>query len=103
MMRQRLTLQQESRVADGGGGADLNWVDEKVLWAALKPLSGRETVQGEKLTVAATHRIVLRHDPAVTAEKRFLFGARIFNIRHVRSLDERGRFMEALAEEGVAV
>jgi SPP1 family predicted phage head-tail adaptor len=103
MMRQRLILQQESRVADTGGGAVLSWADVKTLWASVTPLTGRENMQGERPTAAATHRIVTRHDTAITPEKRFLFGARVFNIRHVRSYAEQGRFMEILAEEGVAV
>lgn len=102
-MRNVLSLQQESRVADTGGGAALSWTTIATLWASVEPLRGSETVQAEKLTGVITHKIIVRDEITITAAMRFLWGSRIFNIRSIRNVGERGRFLEILAEEGVAL
>lgn len=101
-MRQRLALQQEVRTADTGGGASLSWSTIKTIWAEVMPVSAREDMQGEKLSGRTTHKIITRYDSGITTDMRLLLGARIFNIRGVRNVEERGRFLEIIAEEGVA-
>jgi SPP1 family predicted phage head-tail adaptor len=103
-LRQRLVLQQESRVADTGGGASLSWTSVATLWAEVTPLSGKENIQGEKVSGVLTHKIRVRYHASITVSPatRFLWGARVFNIRAVRNIEERGRILEILAEEGVA-
>lgn len=103
VMRVRLTLQQESLAPDTGGGNSLSWSNIGIYWAELAPLSGREDVQGEKLTGRLTHRISMRAEVAVTTAMRFLYGVRTFNIRSVKNVEERGRFLDILAEEGAAI
>jgi SPP1 family predicted phage head-tail adaptor len=102
LFRQRLYLQQENNVADTGGGAVLGWTTLKVVWAEVEPLQGRENGQAGKLTGSATHRIRMRYDSSITSAMRFVWGARVFNIRSMRNMIERNRMLEIIAEEGVA-
>lgn len=101
-MRMLLTLQQEVRNPDTGGGAALSWGDVAILWAEVRPFSGHEDMQGEKVTGRLTHKIRLRTHDAITTAMRFAAGNRVFNIRSVRNVEERGNWVEVLAEEGVA-
>lgn len=100
-MRARVTLQEESRVADGAGGSTLSWQDVATLWAAIIPLPEKEQLQAEKLTARAPYKMTLRYDARIDTAKRFLWGARILNIRSVRDADARQHILEIIAEEGV--
>lgn len=102
-MRQRVTLQQESRTPDTAGGASLSWVDVATLWAEVTPFPGSEALQAQKLTGSALYRVVLRYKDAVTADMRLVFKGRVLNIRSLRNVGERDRRLEIMAEEGVAV
>lgn len=103
--RSRVTLQRESRVADGGGGFANVWTDlaaSPTVWARIDPLRGREVLQALKLQSPVTHRVTLRYRADVTAGMRLTVAGRAFNIRAAINLDERGRWLELLCEEGVA-
>jgi len=101
-MRHVLSLQQETRTPDTAGGAALGWTTVATLWASVEPLRGTEDTLAEKLTGVITHKILVRDEATITAAMRFLWGSRIFNIRSIKNIEECGRFLEILAEEGVA-
>jgi SPP1 family predicted phage head-tail adaptor len=100
--RERISLQQEVRLGDGGGGVLLNWEEVAELWAAVEPLSGRETIQGEKVTALQTYRVRFRCEEYVRTSMRIVWQERVLNIRNIRHVDARGRLLEIIAEEGVA-
>jgi SPP1 family predicted phage head-tail adaptor len=100
--RHTLTLQQESRAADTGGGVVLTWVNLRDVWARVEPISGRETIQAGNVVGVVTHRITTRYDSAIAPSLRFAWGARVLNIRSVKNVDAHNRFMVIMAEEGVA-
>ncbi|MFZ5834021.1 MAG: phage head closure protein [Pseudomonadota bacterium] len=101
-LRQRVTLQRRSDVADTGGGSTLIWSDVAQLWAKVTPLQGGENVQAMRLQPVQEYRVELRHRADVTPAERFLFGARVLNIRSVINVNERGAWLECRCEEGVA-
>jgi len=101
-LRHRVSLQQSTLTADGGGGATLAWTTVATVWAAIQPLKGRERQRAEQIESPLTHRVTIRHRDGVTAAMRVLFGARVFNIRAVINPDERDRRLDLLCEEGVA-
>jgi SPP1 family predicted phage head-tail adaptor len=104
-LRHRITIQEESRAADSGGGYTNTWTNlatDPTVWAAIEPLRGREFLQARQLHDAVTHRVTIRHRSDVTAGMRLLRGSRAFNIRSVIDKDERGRWLELMCEEGVA-
>ena len=47
----RMVLEGPARIADGAGGFTLSWAVRGVIWAALRPGSGREAA-GEEVLVA---------------------------------------------------
>lgn len=101
-LRHGIRVQSVSSTTDTGGGRVPVWIDYALTHASITPVSGREQISGGKVQASMTHRITLRWIPGVTAKMRVLFGTRVFNVRAVRNLDERNRWLELLCEEGVA-
>ena len=48
-LRDEIVLEQQIRTATAGGGATLSWFPLGPLWAAIRPLSGRETVIADQI------------------------------------------------------
>jgi len=101
-LRHQVVIQAEAPTADGGGGSTLAWTDVATAWARIEPLSGTERLHAGQLEDGVTHRITLRHRTGLTAKHRFKFGTRTFNVRAVIDRDERRRWLDVMAEEGVA-
>lgn len=104
-LRHRLTLEAARGVADGGGGRADPWANPLTvasLWGKVEPLTGNERLHAMQIQDRVSHRIVIRHRAGVTPAMRIVFGDRVFNIRAVINVEERGRFLELLCEEGVA-
>ncbi len=101
-LRHSIRVQSLVETVDAGGGRTRAWVDYFLTHAAITPMSGRELRAGGQMQAPMTHRLTLRWAPGLTAKMRVLFGTRVFNVRAVRNLDERNRWVELLCEEGVA-
>ena len=104
-LRDRISLQTETLVDQAGGSKTKTWATTATVWAQIKPLRGGELYHAQQLSARVTHRIVIRRrtDVTPTAKMRVLFGTRVFNIHSVINRDERNRWIELMAEEGVAV
>ncbi|WP_020086400.1 phage head closure protein [Hyphomicrobium zavarzinii] len=100
-MRHRLSLQAPVATADGGGGATRVWSLVAEVWGALKPASGTESFEADRMSARVSHEIWIRHRAGVVPEMRFALGTRIFEIRAVIDVGERHRFMRCLVEEHV--
>lgn len=98
-LRTRLTLEAPSRAADGGGGAVTSWTMIAEVWAAVRPTSGAERFELDRVEGKVTHEIVIRHRGDVVPEMRLRAGTRIFDIRAVFDPDARRRWLKCLAEE----
>ncbi len=103
MLRHRVQLQRQQRTPDGIGGFDIEWTTYATVSAYIAPLSGTETVVAMQIQDSTTHRLYIRYRAEILPEDRVLFGERTFNIRSVLNLEERNRFIEMRAEEGVAL
>jgi SPP1 family predicted phage head-tail adaptor len=98
-LRRRVVLEREQRSADGGGGASVGWQVVATVWAAVKPLSGREKDRYQSLEASLSHRITLRYRAGVSPDMRLRMGARLFDIRAVFSPDERRQWLICLCRE----
>lgn len=104
-LRERVTIQQESRAADGGGGAALTWAaitGGTDIAARVEPLSGRESLHAMAMEAQVSHRVTIRYLAGIVAGMRVLYGSRALNIRAAINIDERDRFIELACDEGVA-
>jgi SPP1 family predicted phage head-tail adaptor len=98
-LRHRLELQAPVETPDGAGGVTRGWESLGQVWAAIEPVSMNDVVAADKRLGRITHRIVIRRRSEIVTTHRFVLGQRIFVLLSVREADERGRFLECLAEE----
>ncbi len=102
MLRHSITIEERGGTPDAGGGMAVSWSTYATAQANVKPLSGSEALRAHHLEGRVTHRIVLRYRSGVTTDMRVLYDGRYFNIRAAINVEERGRWLEIHAEEGVA-
>jgi len=100
-MRERITIQSETASADGQGGSTSGWTTFSTVWARVQPLRGREQREALQVQDEQVYQVTVRYLAGVTPKMRILWGARTLNIRSVVNADERKRFLEMVAEEGV--
>ena len=98
-LRHRVVLESQTRTPDGGGGAVLAWQPVAELWAAVRPLAGREIVTGEAISSRVTHAVTIRHRDSIGPTMRFRLDDRILAITAVLDVDERRRFLECHCRE----
>lgn len=101
-LRHTVILQRKSGVADTGGGTSQIWSDIAELRAAIVPLTGGETVQAMRVQPVQAYLVRLRYRADITTDDRLLFGQKILNIRSLRNIEQRSRWLECRCEEGVA-
>lgn len=70
-----------------------------LAWAEITPLHGLELIRAQRLEPLATHSVMMRHDPAVTADHRILFDGRYLEIERVLNEMELGETMTLLCKE----
>ena len=101
-LRHTITIQEAVASLTAGGGSAVVWTKVVTVRAAIDPLSGSETLRAMQLQAKISHRITIRYRSGITAAMRILFGARTMNIRAILNPGERNRWLEIMAEEGVA-
>lgn len=100
-MRKRVAIQTATRPRDDYGEPIPSWSTDATVWASIEPLNGRELVSAQQQHAETTHRVRMRFQPGttVTAQKRLLFGSRIFEIISVINHKEKKRMLELLCKE----
>ena len=89
----RLVLQTPVRTPDGGGGWVTDWQDIQVLSAVLREGRGQKQYLADQKTASAELEAVLRYHPEVRTTRRFLFGAQVLEILHVRNIRQQNRWL----------
>lgn len=98
LLNQRVQLQKPVEVRGLTGEATLQWAAEATVWGSVDGLSTRELLQAQQANVIATHKIIIRHYPALTHEWRIMWEGKTLEISSVVSRDHSTR-MEILAKE----
>jgi SPP1 family predicted phage head-tail adaptor len=98
-LRRRMTLEQQTRSPDGGGGVTVTWTPIIDLWAELISLSGAETFAADGPQGRVTHQITIRKRTDVAPAMRMRMGARLFHIEIVTGRDGPDPYLRILAEE----
>ena len=102
-LRHKIAIQSAARASDDGGGFTEPWstITGGDVWAEIEPASSHEVYAAGQLQHRITHKLRLRYLAGVTTAMRVLVGTRPFNIRSIRNVDERGRELLLLCEEGL--
>lgn len=105
-LRQRVTIQSKTQVADGMGGFTETWSAGDDLWAMWTPLRGSERVQGMRIQPNIIVKAVIRFRgnddgaPYYSAEDRVVYKGRTYNITAIMDVDGMGDWLEVMLTEG---
>jgi|TARA_R100000734_G_C3275367_1_gene70294 SPP1 family predicted phage head-tail adaptor len=100
--RHFITLQGQGTTRDSGGGISSGFSTIASVYANVVPKSGKEVYKRGKLVGSVTHEITIRYRTDITNASRISFNNKLFNIRSIINIDERGRYLKLMCEEGVA-
>ena len=98
-LKKRVTLQYQTKVADGMGGFTVSWVDAATVWSAIWPVSASETIQAAMTTMTITHRIRIRYRAGLRASWRVSWGGKYFNIVSIINPNMSNRWLDILVKE----
>jgi head-tail adaptor len=106
---QRIAIDREDRVSDGGGGSSVTWTEVAKVWAAVWPVGAREQVVADQLHGASLYRVRIRNAPsgapAVETSYRLRWltnGGIVLNVRGGLDGGRRQAHRELICEAGVA-
>lgn len=102
-LRHTISIQRETRTADGMGGSSITWAQIAAPRAFIRPMSGGERFQAMRIEANVTHRIYIRYRSDITTSDRIVYQGRVMQIRALINLEERNRWIEIYADEGQAV
>ena len=101
-LRQTISIERRSDIADGGGGFTSSKTTIATMRAVVRPKSLREKVQAEQLEALSSYNIIVRYNAtsaAILHDDTVKYGTKSMNIIGVRNIDERNRFIEIEAVE----
>jgi SPP1 family predicted phage head-tail adaptor len=101
LLRHRVELQSRTLTADGFGQPVETWATYATVSASVSPLRGRERFAAMQVAAETTHRIVMRGRSGIKAEDRVFYDGRVFDIRAIMDMDERGIMLELLCTEEI--
>lgn len=104
---QRVELQSPVRTDNGQGGNDISWQVEATVWAKVRPMSGGERSQADRLAAEGGYMVIVRNNgkgKEVTEDWRIRWvnEDRVLNIRHVKEAGQRDLYQPIECESGVA-
>lgn len=100
MLDQRVGLQSLALTPDDGGGATESWTTYATVWAHVRPMSGREREQADRVEATSNYMLAVRDRSDIKEGHRVSWGDRYLNIRFVRSTGGRHSFLELECELG---
>ncbi len=98
-LNQRIILQQYTPTQDSSGSVTEAWTTLATVWAAIRPLQGREYWAANQEQIEATHEVTIRWRRDVSSINRILFGSRIFDIKAAINTDEANKWLIMICME----
>jgi SPP1 family predicted phage head-tail adaptor len=94
LLRNRLTIQQETRADDGAGGSTTSWADIGSVWARVAGVGGREFYEAKRLNPEISHQVELRYRSDIQGGMRLLWDSRVLRVESAIDPDgERRRLL----------
>lgn len=88
-LTERVTIQDSTQTINALGEAVLSWNDTATVWASVEGVSSREALLSGQQETSITHRVRLRHYPALKHTSRFLWRGRVLEIVSLLEYDQR--------------
>lgn len=104
-LNRRVIIQSPAGTRDSYGERTTTWTNVATVWAAIEPLSVRETFAAAQMQAATTHRVTIRYSAllaAIDASWRVSYDSRVFVLTGPpRNLGEANQWLELLCQEGM--
>nr|BDD44157.1 hypothetical protein 24 [bacterium] len=101
-LNERVTIQRQQTTSDGAGGHILSWADVKTVWARVRPKSGAENDDFNRVNATALAVFIVRYRSDLKASDRFVWRGVPYNIRFIPPVTPRALYLAVEAEAGVA-
>ena len=99
-LNKQVDLQALYTVQDTFGSPTETWLTIAAdVWAKIRPLSSRETIQANQQHAETTHEITIRYRRGVTHDQRLKYGTRYFHIQSIINEDEENEKLILLCVE----
>ncbi len=98
-LSKRITLQYPTKTSDGMGGFATTWNDAATVYAAIWPVSAKETVQAMGQAMTITHRIRMRYRANIRSSWRIKFGNKYYNIVSIIDQNMAHKWLDILVKE----
>ncbi len=100
----RIKIFRKVKTVDDGGGNSITWQTlTNSISALVRPLSGKESVQYDRLNATALYLFVIRYREGIQEDYKIEWNAKEYNIRLIKDRGERALYLEIVAERGVSV
>lgn len=100
-LRERVTIQRPSIIADAAWGPQPTFVDAFQIYASIIPEKSWERMANEAVHAATRYLVSVRYRSDITTENRILYRGKILDIESCVDIDGRRREMEIIAVEHI--
>ena len=100
-LRYKVQLQAPTRTSDGGGGYTESFSTIANLFADIRPQNALERYRQGQVQETVSHRIYIRYRKDIQTNYKILYDNRTFQIKGIKNINERDRFLELFCQEGV--
>lgn len=104
-MNERITIQSQQRILDGGGGSTVGWssiTTSPTVWAEVIAKSGKESLVSDRITASMVTLFRIRNRADLDETMRIVWRGSNYNIRGIRREGHSPQFLTIEAERGVA-
>lgn len=100
--RHYMTVEAPKRTPDGRGGFSDTWIPRLRVWAKLSPVSARERIESDKVTMNVSHTIVIPYIDGFKPSWRLTKRSRVFEVVSILNTGERDEDLQILCKERLA-
>jgi SPP1 family predicted phage head-tail adaptor len=101
-MRFEIELQKPTNTRDAGGGITEAYTTLSNLYANIETTRGNETLRQGQVQEKTTHIFTIRYRRDIGTNYRIRYDSDNYNIKYIKNLDNRNRYLEVECERGVA-
>ena len=102
-MRFEVALQKPTNTTDAGGGITEEYTTLSNLYANIEQTRGNESLRQGQVKEQTTFKFTIRYRRDIGTNYRILYDSDVYNIRNIKNIDNRNRFMELECQLGVTV
>lgn len=102
-MRFEIELQKPTNTRDAGGGITEAYTTLSNLYADIEQTRGNESLRQGQVKEKTTHIFTIRYRRDIGTNYRIRYDSDNYNIRNIKNIDNRNRYLEVECELGVTV